>query len=276
MPPRRTLSGLSQNPSVRYAEVLARLRAQSGDTLRDLEKALGWDFSLFGKLESGKSLGSPEVAQALDQHYGTGDLLFTLWELASSSPTQFRERYQRYMMLESSEATGIQQYSPAVVPGLLQTEAYAREVLTLGGMFPGDELDQQVAARVNRRDVITRDGGPNFRAILDEAVLRRTLPDPSDWSEQLKALLDFTSFPHVSLQVLPFSENLREMSNTDVSFLRLRDGRTVAWVETGYNGELIDDAVEVERLQFRYDGLRDHALSPSRSSDFIQHVMEEG
>src|SRR5262245_40114139 len=80
MPPRRVVTGRSQEPRRRVAEELRLRRAKKGDSLRKLGEVLGWDSSLFGKMESGQTLGSPEVVEALAQHYGTGDLLLTLWE----------------------------------------------------------------------------------------------------------------------------------------------------------------------------------------------------
>ncbi len=85
MPPRRAVTGRSQEPRQRFVEELRLLRAQKGDSLRQLGEVLGWDWSLFGKMERGETLGGPEVVQALDQHYGTPGLLLTLWELAAGT-----------------------------------------------------------------------------------------------------------------------------------------------------------------------------------------------
>ena len=274
MPPRRIITGRSQEPHQRFIEELRSLRAQRGVSLRDLGNALGWDWSLFGKMESGETLGSPEVAQALDQYYDTRGLLLTLWELAVKDPAKFRERYRRYMALEA-QASAIHMYAPCLVLGLLQTAAYVTEVLERGGLSPGKELDQQVEARISRRLILEGDNAPEFRAIIDENVLRRGLPDQEAWREQLRHLLAEAERPNVTLQVLPFSVGLREMSNTDTSLLRFREGQTVAWVETGYSGELVQESKEVDRLQASYDRLRDHALSPRESTEFIARVLEE-
>ncbi|HZG02713.1 MAG TPA: helix-turn-helix transcriptional regulator, partial [Streptomyces sp.] len=253
---------------------LRTLRTERGDSLRKLGEVLGWDWSLFGKMESGQTIGSPEVVQALDQYYDTPGLLLALWELAAGDTTQFRERYRRFMALEA-EAVSIQKYVPNLVPGLLQTEAYAREMFKLGGLSSGAELDQQVDARMSRKDVLTRDEAVQFRAIIDEAVLRRPLPDTEAWRDQLKHLDEVTRRRNVTIQVLPFSAGPCELANTDTALLRLLDGRTVAWVETGYNGELIEEAAKVERLMVDYDRLRDHALSPRDSAEFVLHLLEE-
>lgn len=146
MPPRRAITGRSQEPRQRFAEEVRSLRTRNGDSLRRLGERLGWDWSLFGKMEKGETLGSPEVAQALDQHYGTPGLLLALWELAAGDNTQFRERYRRYMTLEA-EAVSLWHFAVGVLPGLLQAEPYAREVLSAGPL-KGAEVQKQVNARL--------------------------------------------------------------------------------------------------------------------------------
>ncbi|PJE97505.1 transcriptional regulator [Streptomyces carminius] len=274
MPPRRVVTGRSQEPRRRFAEEIRLLRTERKLSLRKLGEALGWDWSLFSKMESGHTVSSPDVVQALDQYYGTRGMLLVLWELAVADTTQFRERYRRFMALEA-EAVGIQQYSPSLMPGLLQTEAYARHMFRLGGLPPSAELDQQTDARMSRKDALIRKEPAYFRAILDEAVLRRPLPDAEEWRGQLKHLEEMTRQENVMIQVLPFSAGPCELANTDTALLRLLDGRTVAWVESGYSGELIEEAAKVERLTVDFDRLRDHALPPRESAEFVLQLLEE-
>ncbi|WP_329127965.1 helix-turn-helix transcriptional regulator [Streptomyces caniferus] len=273
MPPRRAVTGRSQEPRQRFVEELRLLRAQKGDSLRQLGEALGWDWSLFGKMESGQTLGGPEVAQALDQYYGTKDLLLTLWELAVADPTQFRERYRRYMTLEA-EALSMWHYGVSTIHGLLQTASYARELLSAGGLS-GEQLTRQVEARKGRRAALDRDDAPRFRTILSEAVLRTPLEDAAEWRKQLELLLDMGERPNVMVQIVRHAVGIHALSNTDTTFLRLSDGRTVAWVETGYSGELVQETAAAERLQLSYDLVRDLAMSPVESRKFIRQMWEE-
>ncbi|MFM9368286.1 helix-turn-helix domain-containing protein [Streptomyces sp. Da 82-17] len=273
MPTRRVITSRSREPRQRFAEELQSLRAESGLSLRQLGDQLGWDWSLFSKLESGETLGGPEVVQALDAHYGTGSLLLTLWELALGDPTQFREKYRRYMTLEA-EAVSLWQYSVSSPPGLLQTEGYAREVLAAGGSA-GKELTQQVEARIGRRVLLTGDDAPPFRAILSEAVLRTSLRSAEAWREQLAYLAEAAERPNITLQVLTQAAGPHGLMNTDVMFLRLTDGRTVAYAENDISGELIEENRQVERLQRRYDAVRDLALSPAASRKAITQMLEE-
>jgi transcriptional regulator with XRE-family HTH domain len=273
MPSRRVITGRSQEPRRRFAEELRLLRTEKGDSLRQLEEVLGWNASTFGKMEGGQSLGSPEVVEALDQHYGTTPMLLTLWELAVGDPSQFKEQYRRYMTLEA-EAVSLWQYSVSRPPGLLQTPGYAREALAAGGL-QGEELEQQVDARVGRRKVLDEVGAPPFRVILSEMVLRNALRDLREWRGQLKHLAEAAERPNITLHVLPFGTGLHGLDSTDSMFLRLLDGRTVAYTENDVRGELVEETGKVERLHRTYDAVRDLALSPAESRTFILRVLEE-
>ncbi|MDF6017767.1 helix-turn-helix transcriptional regulator [Streptomyces sp. JH34] len=273
MPTRRAVTGRSKEPRARFAEELRHLRTERGDSLRQLGERLGWDWSLFGKMEKGETVGGPEVVQALDQHYGTPGMLLALWELAISDQRQFKERYRRYMALEAG-ATSLWHFAVSVLPGLLQTPGYARELLASGGLR-GEALDQQVEARMGRRVILACEDPPQFRTILSEAALRTALRSAAQWREQLEYLADMAERPNLTLQVLPQKAGLHGLSGTDVWFLRLPDTRTVAYTEHGYGGELHEESAAVERMQRAYDATRDLALSPAESREFVLRTLEE-
>ncbi|MEU4357251.1 helix-turn-helix domain-containing protein [Streptomyces virginiae] len=273
MPPRRAVTGRSREPRQRFAEELRLLRTGSGASLRQLGERLGWDWSLFGKMEKGETLGGPEVVQALDQHYGTPGLLLALWEVAAADKTQFKARYWRYMTLEA-EAVNLWHFAVSVLPGLLQTRGYATELLAAGG-FTGDGLTQQVEARLGRQELLEGEGAPPFRTILSEAALRMALRDERSWREQLAYLAEAAERPNLTIHVLPESAGPHGLVSTDVWFLRMPDARTVAYTENAYQGELIEENGTVERLQRAYDVVRDLALSPAESRKFVLRMLEE-
>ncbi|WP_405943601.1 helix-turn-helix transcriptional regulator [Streptomyces sp. NBC_00932] len=273
MPQRRLVTSRSQEPRQRFAEELRKLRVERGISLRQLGERVGWDYSLFGKMEKGETLGGPEVAQALDHFFGTQGMLLVLWELAMKDRTQFRERYRQYMALES-DATSLWHFGVSVLPGLLQTPGYAREVLAAGGIKE-PELTQQVEARMGRRERLEGTEAPPFRTILSEAVLRTPLHEPGAWRGQLEYLAELAERDNVTVQVLPFRAGPYGLDSTDVWFLRLPGGRTVAYTENAYRGELIETDGPVERLQRAYDAVRDLALSPAESRKFILRTLEE-
>ncbi|MCC9738664.1 helix-turn-helix transcriptional regulator [Streptomyces sp. MNU89] len=273
MPQRRLVTGRSREPRQRFAEELRQLRAGKGVSLRQLGERLGWDWSLFGKMEKGETLGGPEVVQALDTYFGTPGMLLALWELARADHTQFREQYRRYMELEA-EATSLWHFAVSVLPGLLQTPGYAREVLAVGGS-KGAELDQQVEARMGRRELLEGEDAPPFRSLLSEAVLRTPVRDQGAWRAQLEFLAEVSERDNVTIQVLPMSAGPHGLVSAAVMFLRLLDARTVVYAENAFSGELIEDYGTVERLQRAYDAVRDLALSPAESRKFILRTLEE-
>ncbi|WP_121831627.1 helix-turn-helix transcriptional regulator [Streptomyces sp. S1] len=255
MPARRAVTGRSQEPRKRFAEELRLLRAERELPLRKPGEAVGWDWSLFSKMENGETLGGPEVVQALDQYYGTPGLLLTLWELAMGDPTQFKERYRRYMTLEA-ETISLWHYAPGVMPGLFQTRAYENTLMGWG-TFKGEELTRQVEARLGRHALLEGEDAPSFRAILSETVLRTPLPVRAEWKEQLEYLLTVGERRNVTVQVVLNSAGLYPLGSTDVMFLKPTDGRTVAWVETSHSGQVIEETAAVDRLQLRYGLVRD-------------------
>ncbi|MFJ3697121.1 helix-turn-helix domain-containing protein [Streptomyces sp. NPDC090052] len=273
MPQRRLVTSRSQEPRQRFAEELRKLRAQRGVNLRQLGERLGWDYSLFGKMEKGETLGGPEVVQALDHYFGTQGMLLVLWELAMRDRTQFRERYRQYMALES-DATSLWHFAVSVLPGLLQTPGYARDVLAAGGL-KGVELEQQVEARMGRRELLWTDDAPTFRTILSEAALRTPLRVAAEWRAQLEYLLEAVERDNITVHVLPQGAGLHALMGFDVWYLLLPEGRTVAYTENGYRGELIEDSAPVVRLQKAYDSVRDLALSPAESRKCILRLLEE-
>ncbi|MFJ3892756.1 helix-turn-helix domain-containing protein [Streptomyces sp. NPDC090083] len=273
MPQRVAVTTLSHEPRKRFAEELRRMRTQRGLSLRDLQRAVGWDASLFGKMERGGTLGGPEVVQALDQFYGTGSMLLVLWELAVGDPTRFKEQYRRYFLLQA-EALSLWHYAATAPSGLLQVDGYVRETLTAGNA-KGEELEQQIEARVSRRKLLEGDSAPPFRAIISEAVLRTGLRDKRAWRAQLEFLAEAAERPNVTIHVLLFGSGVHGLSNTNTMFLKLPDGRSVAYAENDVRGELIEETERVEQLQRAYDAVRDRAMPPAESRMFILRMLEE-
>ncbi|MFJ7066571.1 helix-turn-helix domain-containing protein [Streptomyces sp. NPDC101115] len=273
MPPRRVITGRSQEPRKRFAEELKKLRLERKLSYRALGSALGWDATLFSKMEKGETIGGPEVVQALDTYYGLPGLLLTLWELAAGDTSQFRAKYREYMALEA-EAVSLWNYAPCVLPGLLQTATYARQLMETG-IHEDDELNRQVEARLGRQELLTGENPLGIRTILSETVFHTPLSNPVEWQEQLEHLLVVGDRRNITIQVVPHSAGLHALNSTDVIFLRLADGRVVAWVETDFSGTLVDGTAEVDLLQLRYDHMRDRALSPADSRKFIMRTLEE-
>lgn len=254
-----------------FMEELALLREESGMSLAQLAERVRFDRSYLHKLETGLRLGDEATSRALDQCYGTGRHLQQLWKLAKEEV--FPDRYKRYMKLEG-EATVLHNYSASTIMGLLQTEEYAWEQQRTGWPKDDNELEEQVAARIRRQEVLTRPSPLHLRAILDESALRRQLSDPIAWRRQLIHLLESAELPNITIQVLPFSRGIQDLGGS-LTVLTLSNGTSVVYEESTTMGELLEEPGEVEYRKLAYDRLRDRALTPVESVAFIRSLLEE-
>ncbi|MEW2266732.1 helix-turn-helix domain-containing protein [Streptomyces sp. NPDC047853] len=250
------------------------LREKEGKSLGRLADESGYDKSYLSRLESGERLSKVTVMEDLDGYYGAGDLLVSLWKIARIDA--FKDKYKEYMRLESV-ARVIHVYAPNV-PGLLQTEDFAREVLS-GPQTTGPEreaVEEQVAARLGRQLLLRKNPAPSVRFVIDELAFRRPSADPGTWEGQLAHIADTAQRPNVVLQVLPFSAGIHHlMGKGSLTLLWQQDGRSVAYVEGGSSGLLTDDPDDALHHRLSYDRLRDLALSPSDSLAFVKDVLEE-
>ncbi|MFG2883186.1 helix-turn-helix domain-containing protein [Streptomyces sp. NPDC048297] len=114
--------------------------------------------------------------------------------------------FSMYVSLEGA-ASLIRSYEPHFVPGLLQTEDYARGVLRSGavGQTSPDDIERHVALRMQRQELLTRPDAPRFWVVMDETALRRAIGGPEVMRAQIDKLLEVAKLPHVTLQVAPFA-----------------------------------------------------------------------
>ncbi|MCX4568124.1 helix-turn-helix domain-containing protein [Streptomyces albogriseolus] len=213
-----------------------------------------------------------ELARALDAALGADDLLVELW------PYVYREAFpdwSRTFMEYSERAVVVRQYAAHVVPGLLQTEDYARAVLGLDALLTGEEqLEERVSARMGRQDRLMSADRPELCVILDEAVLRRPIGGAVVMRKQLRRLLDAAEERHISVQVLPFDQGGHEAMGGSLTVLTLPDGSDVAYTEGADYGQLIEEPANIARYKLIYDRLRAAALPPIMSLDMVRSAME--
>ncbi|MFJ8489859.1 helix-turn-helix domain-containing protein [Streptomyces sp. NPDC094038] len=254
-------------------QTLKVLRDKAGKSLGQLAAETGYDKSYLSRLESGERLSKVTVMEDLDGYYGTGDLLVSHWRVARLDA--FKDQYREYMGLEAT-ARVIRVFSPSI-PGLLQTEDFAREVLS-GALTTavGDEVvEEQVAARLGRQYLLRQKPQPEVRVIVDEFAFRRPAAQGETWQDQLRHLEAAALWPNVTLQVLPFSVGAHHHMSGSLTLLWQRDGSAVAYTEGNSKGWLFEDPDDILRERLSYDRLRDLALSPPDSLAFIRGLLEE-
>jgi hypothetical protein len=185
--------------------------------------------------------------------------------------------FQNYLDLEQA-AELIRTYEVQFVPGLLQTDAYARAVIRLGhdNASPG-EIDLRARLRMARKKVLERPDAPRLWAVLDEAVLRRPIGGRAVLREQIQALIDACDSPNVRIQVMPFESGGHAAAGGAFSILRFPHDKLpdVVYIEHLTSGLYLEKRDEVEHYAAAIGRLFIEAEHPSKTQDFLHSLITE-
>ncbi len=194
--------------------------------------------------------------------------------------------FQLYIGLEASAAS-IRQYQPELVPGLLQTRAYAEQLFRIpgGAIDPQDQVEQQraVELRIKRQSILTRFAPTQLSVIINESVLRRPVGSAALMAEQLRQIVKATELPNVIVRVMPFSAGLHAGAMAGgFSILEFpRDARgevvepTVTYLEAATGAIYLDKPHETSTYHEIWTSMSDLALDDAQSKTMIEHIAEE-
>jgi transcriptional regulator with XRE-family HTH domain len=185
--------------------------------------------------------------------------------------------FQNYLDLEQA-AELIRTYEIQFVPGLLQTDAYARAVISLGhDQATPDEIDRRAQLRMARKQLLVRPEAPRLWAVLDEAVLRRPIGGRRVLREQIAALLEACDSPHVRIQVMPFATGGHAAAGGAFSILRFphEELPDVVYIEHLTSGLYLDRPDEVDHYAAAIGRLFIEAESPGRTPDLLRGFLAD-
>jgi transcriptional regulator with XRE-family HTH domain len=185
--------------------------------------------------------------------------------------------FQNYLDLEQA-AELIRTYEIQFVPGLLQTDAYARAVITLGhGTATAEEIDRRADLRMARKQMLQRDESPRLWAVLDEAVLRRPIGGKEVLREQIESLLAMCMQPSVRLQVIPFSSGGHAAAGGAFTILRFPypDMPDVVYLEHLTSGLYLDKREDVDQYAAAMGRLTIEAEPPARTPDLLRKALHD-
>ncbi|MFD0058359.1 helix-turn-helix transcriptional regulator [Streptomyces sp. NPDC127168] len=255
-----------------YGMELRRQRQLAGMSLDRLSDIVNYSKTQLHGVETAERLPLPPLSSKLDAAFGTGGLFEGLWSIIQRE--RYPDRYRRFMEL-ADQATDIHEYAGHLVPGLLQTPAYARALLRVGDPeASGEEIERKVELRAGRQGRLGEGDGPYLWALLEEGVLRRPVGGPTTTREQLRTLLSFAESPRIEVQVIPYAHGEHALLDSTLTLLTLPNTTAVAYVESNYSGQLIEDPAEAMKRRRAYDLLRANALSPRESAAMIEAAME--
>ncbi|MBV9729587.1 MAG: helix-turn-helix domain-containing protein [Pseudonocardiales bacterium] len=273
-------------PTMRRRQLGAELRAlrnSAGISMEHAAAVLDCVRSRIGHIENGRnSIRKPELKVLLDL-YGASDedheVLEELRQQASkrgwTSTYRLPSWLKRYVELETDAAT-MRSFESEVIPGLLQTEAYARRIHEVAGPLvkPAD-IDKLVAARMRRASRLTDEQAPlDYAAVVSEAAFRRALGEAEIGPAQLAHVVELARRPNVTLHVLPFAAGLRP--GTGSSFMLLTFDPDVAppfgYEEHTISGGVLDDPREIQRLAEMWELLRGQSLTAEQSLTWLSEL----
>ncbi|WP_079248414.1 helix-turn-helix domain-containing protein [Streptomyces sp. MJM1172] len=259
-----------------FAEELVLRREQAGMKQAELARRAKMSPSRVNQIE--KATVPPTLDNARDLDRALGDpapgFFERLWLWAHSTPAM-PDWFGRYLEFER-RAVSVREYAATTVPGILQTEEYTRALLREGMVgASSDDIEETVAMRLDRQEILHRDDRPPLWYILDGAILTRPVGGPAVMARQLEHILNLSASGAVVVQVLPVGIGAHAMLGGLLALLALPDGPSVAYLEGSDLGQLVEDATRVAQYGFIYDRVQTRALSLAESAEAIRSAMED-
>jgi len=264
---------------------LKTAREAAGITQIAIAEVLACSESKIYKIEAGDvGVGRGDLIVMLDR-YGVADderraTIFDLqkqgkqrgwWSKYGNLPMN----YSMYVGLEGA-AREVRNFELAIVPGLLQTEEYARAVVEAAWPDNPGEVDRRVELRMARQACLTDDPPLKFWAIVDEAALHRRTGGDAVMRRQLDHLTEVSTQPNVMLQVLPFSEGHHPGTSGSFSILEFDEDvhSPVAYIESQAGDVYLERPEDMNRVTLTYTHLQTAALSAGKSRDLIAAIAK--
>ncbi|MFI6686209.1 Scr1 family TA system antitoxin-like transcriptional regulator [Streptomyces sp. NPDC050485] len=263
----------SSSPRALLGAELRFARERSGLTQEELGQPLFVSGSFIGQLESGTRRMHLEYARQIDQILGT-ESFFTR-NCVAAAKSKYPDHFAEAAEAEAVAVT-IREYAPLLIPGLLQTETYARAVFrAYQPTAPDTVIDELVAARLERAQLLSDPTTPLLWVVIDEAVLRRVVGGSAVMAEALAHVAALGSQHRVIVQVLPFDAGAHMALEGSLKLMAFEDAPPLAYLQGLGTGRLQDDPATVAQYELTYDLLGASALSPQQSLALIKSVAED-
>jgi transcriptional regulator with XRE-family HTH domain len=270
-----------------FADELKAHRDARGWTQADLAAEISYSESLIAQVETCRRAPSKDLAKALDRVFaapgftedkpGSPSTPGTFGRLAAKLRNlPFPASFRSFAPYEA-EAVALHVFEHSLIPGLLQTEAYARAVLSTRPNTSQDEVGNLVAGRLARQAVLWREDppAPILWALVDEGVLYRPVAPPEVMYDQLRHLAEVSRQPNITVQVVPYCAGGHTGLLGACTIADLGGSPSIVNLEDIADGRVTDDAATVSQVMLRFNSLRSDALHKAASRELIVRVAEE-
>lgn len=263
----------SSNPRALLGCELRHARERAGLSQEALGAPLFVSGSFIGQLEAGTRRMHLEYAHHFDAVLDTGGFFTRNCKAVAKSkyPDHFAEAAEA-----EAAATTIREYAAALIPGLLQTKAYAESVFrAYNPTAPSKKIDALVMARLERAHLLDNPTTPLLWAILDEAVLRRGVGGAPAMAEALHHASTLARNHRAIVQVLPFSSGEHASMTGSLKLMEFEDAPPLSFVEGPDMGKLLDEPATVARHTLTFNLLQAAALPPKESLALLEAVAQD-
>ncbi|GIJ29732.1 transcriptional regulator [Micromonospora qiuiae] len=251
---------------------LRRLRVAAGLSQEEFGKLVHYSASMVSAVETGSRPYDRPFLARTDEALGSGGLLVSLLRIAEreGQPASLLPWLDIQHM-----ARQLRVFEPTLIPGLLQSEGYVRAVIRCDDLLSDEDVEQRVAARLDRQAILNQPDPPQLIAVIDEAILHRHAESfRALMIDQVKHLIACAERPNVSVHVIPLSAGLHIGLFGPFSLVRGIDGGWVATMETQLTATPIDGETELATLLARWETVRNEALSRQQSIELLKEVAK--
>ncbi|MFE9333071.1 helix-turn-helix domain-containing protein [Streptomyces sp. NPDC006925] len=276
MPGPKDIDGSAGVPTF-YGKELRWKREQAGLTQPQLVEGSFYGHSHLSEIERGERRMPPDLAAHVDKVLKTDGFFSRRCEDVRNARLRGHAPYFEKALEAEERADSIEEWSPMLLPGLLQNETYARAVVEAAHpLAEPDVVDAKVQARLTRAELFERERErPEFWAVLHEYLLRHPILPPRAMAEQLDSVVRLVRRRRVVPQILPWSAGAHPFMMGMATIMTFPDAPPMVYTESMYSGEAIDDPALVRPYRKAYDRLRAAALSPQASLAMIEAAAEE-
>ncbi|MFD3874874.1 Scr1 family TA system antitoxin-like transcriptional regulator [Streptomyces sp. NPDC058623] len=253
-------------------EQVAVCRTAKGLTQKEFGKLVGLQEETIASIEQGRRPLMPDVAELMDRVLGLPGIL-TVAALKMPQIDVIPPWAEPLMNLEKT-AQAISSYENQVMPGLLQTPAYAEAVFRSRlPLFSADEITAQTSARIDRHSSLRRTQPILASFVIWEPVLRCPVGGRAVLNEQLRHLATCSHLPGVTVQVLPLDQGTHPALDGPFVLLETAEHQHIAYLETHRGSLVVSDLDEVSILTSKYAMLRTQALNPQETRDLLNKLL---
>jgi transcriptional regulator with XRE-family HTH domain len=257
-----------------FARQLRAWRVKKGWSQVDLGRRINYSDALISGIENNHKTPTADFATRCDIAFDTPGTFADLQELIAREA--WPSFYGPAIQFEQ-RAVRIHQWSPLVVPGLLQTEDYTRSVISAGEPFLStDELELRVKGRMQRQEMFRQESGrPKLWEVIHEGALRHVIGSPDIQRAQLGRLIEAANSTDIVIQVLPFSAPRHPGTNGPILIFDFAKEPSVAYADCDGGGMLVENPQLVITLTTKMNMIRAAALSPHESLKFLHTIRDE-